>query len=531
MSSVISLFIPSQFPRIALTSVGFCAFFAVSLMLYYSLPKSAQRGVLLLSSAAFFVLSCAPQAGAYLLFASFAAYGAPLLGARFPKMKKPLCAVAAVIILAILAVLKYSNFIVINYNYAVKVMHRLFHTDFALRGYFSFLAPLGISFYTLMLVGYLLDCRSDKTEPERNFFSFLLFALWWPQLTSGPITRYEQISPQFCARRTFDYATVSRGIVRMLWGFFQKIVVAGHAVLIQQTYLGEPGKYDGFYVWIGMAAGVLQLYSDFNGCMDIVLGASECFGIRLPENFNVPFAATTVTEFWRRWHITLGRWLHDYVFFPVFGSKPVIRIKGALTARKKRKLANKIAMYTASGAVWFCMGLWHGGTWKYIIGNGLWYFAVTTLEQELAPLGRKIIGRLGIKTDCFSWRLFQRVRTFAFFCVGTTFFYASSLRNALRILKHSVMHFNPLVVFSISLEEFGMNYLHRAVFAVGVVALFAVDMTKHRLSLCGAGEEQPLRTALSQQNAAFRWLLYWTALTLIILSSTLSTQEFLYAQF
>lgn len=526
-----SLFFPSEFPRFPLTSMSFVFFFATALTLYYAVPKRAQWGTLLFASAAFFVFSTEPFTGIYLLAAALIAYLSALLGKRFSAAKSVLTALGIIAIIGVLAVLKYSNFVIINLNYAIKIFRKIFHVERALLPHFSFAAPLGISFYTLILVGYILDCSTGKIEPQKNFLKFLLFASYWPQMTSGPIARYEQISSQLYERRTFDYSAVTQGMVRMAWGFFQKIVIVGHVVLIQKYYLGEPGKYDGFYVWIGMAAGVLQLYADFNGCMDIVLGASECFGIRLPENFNVPFAATTVTEFWRRWHITLGRWLHDYVFFRVMGSKVVIKIKNFLIEKKQRKLANKVAMYGASGVVWLCMGLWHGGTWKYIIGNGLWYFIVTTLEQELAPLGRKITKRFGIKTEAFSWRLFQRFRTFVFFCIGTTFFYASTMRNALRLLKHSLTHFNPLVIFTLSLEDYGLNYLHRAIFVLSVIALIVVDAVRYRSSLENSDGVGAVRSVLQKQNAAFRWILYWAMITMIVLSSTLSTQEFLYAQF
>ena len=527
MLALFSLFIPSELPQLSLASIAFCAFFAVSLALYYLLPRVCQWGILLLSSIIFFVFSCNPLMILYLLGASIIAYFTALLGTK----KKVLYTAGILAVLAILVILKYANFLVINYNYAVKILRKLFHANLSTRSPFSFLAPLGLSFYTLMLIGYIADCQSGKQEPERNFFKFLLFTCYWPQMTSGPISRYGQLSPQIYERRSFDCDAVSQGIVRMTWGFFQKLVIAGHAVLIQEFYLGEVGKYEGFYVWIGMAAGVLQLYSDFNGCMDIVLGASECFGIRLPEKFNVPFAATTVTEFWRRWHITLGRWLHDYVFFRVMGSKLVIKIKNTLISHKKRKLANKIAMYGSSGVVWLCMGLWHGGTWRYIIGNGLWYYLVTTIEQECMPLGRKLTAKLGIKTDTFSWRLFCRFRTFVLFCIGTSFFYTTTMLSAFELLVHSIRHFNPLVLFTISLEDFQMNYLHRAMFVMGVIALIIVDSVRYCTSLKNSDGNGSVRAVLQKQNAFFRWILYWGMLTMIILSSTLSTQEFLYAQF
>ena len=531
MSDLLSLFIPSGLPQIPLTSFAFCVFFAVTLALYYLLPRACQWGILLFSSIIFFVFSCSPLTILYLAGASAVAYFTALSGTKNLALRKAIFTAGILSVLGILIILKYTNFLVINYNYAVKILRKIFPVSLSPHPRFTFPAPFGLSFYTLMLIAYLADCYAGKIEAERNFFKFLLFTCYWPQMTSGPISRYEQLAPQFNERRSFDYSVVSQGVVRMLWGFLQKIVISGHAVLIQQAYLGEVGKYDGFYVWIGMAAGVLQLYTDFNGCMDIVLGASECFGIRLPENFNVPFAATTVTEFWRRWHITLGRWLHDYVFFRVMGSRFVIKIKNALISRKKRKLANKVAMYGSSGVVWLCMGLWHGGTWRYIIGNGLWYFLVTTIEQECMPLGRKLTAKLGIKTDTFSWRFFCRFRTFVLFCIGTTFFYAQTMQGALRLLWHSIKHFNPLVLFTISLEDFQMNYLHRAIFVLSVIALVAVDAIRYRISLGSPDGLGSVRSVLQKQNSFFRWILYWGMLTMIILSSTLSTQEFLYAQF
>ena len=220
MQEFISLFLPTALPRFSLTSLGFCSFFAISIFFYYSIPKKIQWGFLLFASLAFFVFSCEPWTIFYLIGASFVSYSAAILGENFPKRRNIFCSVGIFLVLLILAVLKYSNFLVINWNYAVKIFHKIFHLDFARQNYFQFLAPIGISFYTLMLTGYLLDYSTGKIEVQKNFFKFLLFASYFPQLTSGPISRYEQISNQIYEKHDFDYSAVSEGIVRMAWGFF-----------------------------------------------------------------------------------------------------------------------------------------------------------------------------------------------------------------------------------------------------------------------------------------------------------------------
>lgn len=389
----------------------------------------------------------------------------------------------------------------------------------------SSLAPLGISFYTLQLAGYLIQVNDGGLPAEHNFFRLALFGSYFPQLTSGPISRYEDLGVQFQKRRNFDYQKVTFGFQRMVWGFFKKLVISERAAVPANMVFGDYGIYNGFYVVVGVAFFAVQLYCDFSGCMDIVIGMSEVLGIPLADNFQSPFFSRSMAEFWRRWHITLGTWCRDYIFYPLQKTAPFDRIRTVSVRRLGKKRGRKVPMYLAMFLMWFCVGFWHGGLLKYIIGSGLLHFCYIFVEQEGTPLWKRINAFFHINPESGGHIAFQRVRTFLLVCSGFIFFRADSFSAAIHMF--SAMTTWNAAVFSLKgFLALGLDLSDLLIFFLSVILLAYVESLQQKGSV---------RVMIAGQNLVIRWLLFLALLFIVIIFGEygpgFNSESFIYAQF
>ena len=507
-----------------LTSFEFICFFLLSLGGYYIVPRRWQWAALLIYSAAFFLLSATPYTIVYLLVS---AVGTALcarqigrcLAAGKKKNAKEYLVLGIIINVAMLAALKYNGFIINNVNRVLSLVHSSVRIPLA-----AWAAPLGISFYTMTALAYLLDSYWGITEPERNIAKGALLVGYWPQLTSGPISRHGDMGSLYEGHK-FDYRAVTFGLQRMLWGVFKKLVISARLGVIVDTIYGNTEQYNGLYIWLAAALFMMQLYTDFSGCMDIIIGASECYGVTLPENFRTPFFSRSVQEFWQRWHITLGEWMRDYIMYPVMRSGTWRKLTKWVKAHWGKKAAKQLPSYLGMLCVWLLMGIWHGGSWKFIIGMGLWFWAMITLAQVFEPVFKKLISLLKIDTECFSWHLFQSLRVFVLVCIGNMFFRLDGLITTLRVMKAG-LHWNPEIFFNGSLFELGLSKpeFWAAVISLGVLLLISLLQEK--------GDN--VRTRLERQNLVF----YMAVLLVLVLSiiligqyGTYNEQDFLYQNF
>lgn len=482
----------------SLTSISFLLFFAISLLFYYILPKKYQGIELLIFSILFYLFSATIYTVLYLVI-SIVTTTISIRKIVFykkigeDKKAKSMLWIGIAVNLGILALLKYSNFFVININ----LLSSLFNWNITIHK-LTFTAPMGISFYTMQIIGYLLDSYWEIITPETSFFKNALFIGYYPQLTSGPISRYQQISSQLYSTHHFEEQTVVFGLWRILWGFFKKLVLSARIGIIVDTIYADPIMYSGFYIWLAAALFMFQLYTDFSGCMDIILGTSECYGIRLPENFRTPFFSRTVQEFWQRWHITLGSWMKDYILYPILKSTPWQKLTQKIKIYFGKKAAKQIPAYSGMLCVWLLIGLWHGGSWKYILGQGLWFWLMITLSQIFSPLLKKIIAFFHINTDCFSWHLFQSLRVFCLVCFGNMFFRLNGLFTTIKTMKLGFSCWNPEIFFDGSLYSLGLDRpnVHLTVFGLGILLLVSV-----------LNEKENIRKQLAKQNLVFRWFI------------------------
>lgn len=297
------------------TSFYFLCFYACILIIYYLIPAKLQWVFLLVSSIAYYLLSGNGILILYPLAACLTAYAGIFVMGRTSDGRKRRTALVFVILLLIgsLFVLKYINFGINTIN---GVMGILGWKQNVISG-FHFLIPLGISFYTFSILGYVIDVYNQIAEPQKNFFKMALYGMYFPAILSGPVLRYREDGEQFFQPHPFDYKQVTFGFQRMLWGFFKTLVISERMNLVVNTVYDNYLGYSGVYIWIATICYAFQLYTNFSGGMDIALGISQTFGLKLPENFERPFFAKTISEYWRRWHITLGVWMREYVFYPL----------------------------------------------------------------------------------------------------------------------------------------------------------------------------------------------------------------------
>ena len=485
----------------SLTSLIFFAAFVISLIVYYIVPKRMQWILLLIYSVLFLAVSSSPLTLIY--FAASVIVTTVCVKVIEKGKSKFALAVGIILNIGILAVLKYHYFFITNANAILNSLHIGTQLpDFQIEP----AAPIGISFYTMMIIAYLLDTYWGVTSAEKGLFRNALFIGYWPLLTSGPIVRHEQMKEELFAEHTLDPEEIAAGLQRMLWGVFKKIVISARLGVMVDTIYSNISQYQGLYLILAMGMFLLQLYTDFSGCMDIIIGASQCYGIKLPENFNHPFRARSVQEYWQRWHITLGLWLRDYVMYPLLRTGWMRKLNSALKKRFGRKAAGQVTTYLGMLAVWLLIGLWHGGDWKYILGMGLWFYACIVLGELLKPLFGRIIKLLRINTETAGWHLFQSCRVFVLAAIGNVYFRLPSVKVAHEVFKRSVAVWNPWVLFDGSLYQLGLSEKNCRLLVICLLILVIVEFIQ---------QKESMRVVIRRQNLVFRWGIWLMLITAI----------------
>ena len=278
-----------------------------------------------------------------------------------------------------LIVLKYSKFLGTNINSLFEVMNLPIQMPIP-----QFIMPIGISFYTLQAISYIIDVYKEKIKADKNLGRLALFISFFPQIMEGPICRYDQTANSLWEGKRTTYKGLTFGVQRILFGLMKKIIIVDRVNPLILEIFNNYSNYDGGIIAIGMVLYTLQLYMDFSGVMDIVIGTAEIFGVKMPENFKQPFFSKTISEFWTRWHITLGAWFRDYIYYPVCLTDKCKKI----TSWGRKKIGNYYGPLLASSialfCVWICNGLWHGSAWSYIF-FGMYHFVLILLGRISVP--------------------------------------------------------------------------------------------------------------------------------------------------
>ena len=327
--------------------------------------------------------------------------------------------------------------------------------------------PVGISFYLLQCVAYCVDVYRGKVPAERNILKFALFVSFFPQMTQGPIGRYDTLSRELSVGREYDPRKVSRGLARMQWGYFKKLVIADRLSAPVAALKGSFGP--GFLLLTVLYT--VRLYADFTGGMDMALGAARALGIRLEENFDRPFSAKSVAEYWRRWHITLGRWMKEYVFYPLCVSPPLLRL-GRAARKRLGSRGKRVSVYIATGITWLATGLWHGVTPNFLLW-GMLNCAFVLISQELAPLYARFHKRFGWKGK----------RWYAYFEMARTFFLMNLIR-ACDLFPNPIDYVNRLasLVRWGRVPDLGLEAAEWWILALGTALMFGAEGHREKLS-------------------------------------------------
>jgi alginate O-acetyltransferase complex protein AlgI len=387
------------------TSPVFLFFFLpVAVAVYFAVPRRLRpvRNAWLLAASFFFYWSGEPRFTAVLAVSCLVNWAAALLAAPGRRFRHFFLALAIAANLALLAVYKYAVF-------ATEQCNWIFGTAFRIP---AIALPLGISFFTFQAMSYVLDVHAGKSPPRANPLDVALYVVLFPQLIAGPIVRYGTVEAEIRGRRE-NWRDFSAGLCRFAEGFAKKMLLANPlGIVADSAFDGAdwilPATEGGgvFLAWLGAVAFALQIYFDFSGYSDMAIGLGRVFGFHFDENFLHPYASRSVSEFWRRWHVSMGTWFRDYVYFPLGGSRVRTRL---------RLVANLLA-------VWFLTGLWHGANWTFILW-GLFYFVLIAAEK-LSGVAKRVRGPL---LSAFGW-----VATMSFVLFGWVLFRADSVSGALR---------------------------------------------------------------------------------------------------
>lgn len=484
----------------SVVSLEFFVFFLLVAIVYYILPGRFQWIWLLLASLYFYIDNSAWYQALFFFIYVLVNYLLSLgMGEDHPRGKK-FYLTALIFDITLLAVFKYAAFF---YDILIEVFNVL-HIDIETEmcryiiSLLKELAPGRISYFALIVIGYISDVYWGKVKVQKNPGKMLLFTSYFPQMTSGPIVQYEDMEGSlFGEKHRFSYERFIFGIERVLWGVFKKLVISERCAVIVNTIYGDYNTYNGLYVPVAAVFFVLQLYTDFSGLMDIVLGFSQSLQIDLPENFDTPFYSENLSEFWRRWHITLGAFLRDYVLFPVQNSKFFKNMRKKFRKKFGKDYEKKfnLPLYLSLLISWFLIGLWHGGGWNYIFGSGLYMWFMIVLGDLTSPFFVSLADRLHINTGCFSFRLFKRARTAIAFMFGLSFFRAETLRDGFDMWKGAFSGFNPWIFFDRSMYELGLEKGELEICFIGIAMLFIVSLLQQRGSV---------REMLARQNYLFR---------------------------
>lgn len=505
----------SSVNSMSITSFSFLVLISVGVLLYYTLPSKIQWIELLVLSIVFYIYAAVPYTIIYLIISTLIVYISTLFmdkerqkAAR--KQTIPLVATVVAIIINVLIwfVIKGKG---IWLPVANSLLSHIYIAKVDALINMEIIAAFGMGYYTLQVVGYLIDCYWGNIKPQKNPLKLFLFTAYFPQLTTGPISRYAQLEALYEGHK-FQYNNIAFGAQRILWGFVKKIVLAERVGVLVSAITSNSDKYTGFYSWLVILLYPIQMYADFSGCMDIVLGVSEMFDIHLAENFRNPFFARTSQEFWQRWHITLGTWAKDYVLYPLLKSKSMIKF-GKFTKKKfGRKMGKFLVNVVGMFVLWMVMGVWHGG-WQYIAGVSLWYWIVLMLGELLSPVFQKMTTMLNMKTESFSWHMFQSCRTYIIYAIGATFFCVgvakgiALLQDAWKVIFVKD-YANPWIFFDGSLLDLGISYGDINIVLISVLMLIVVAVLREKYGYA--------RMWIKNQSFIFRWLI-WIGLLIFVL--------------
>lgn len=489
----------------------FAVFLPLVIIVYQLVPKKF-RFIAMLAANYLFFFMCSKWLVVYLIVSTLITHFVGLWLERADstaladvvkqtRRKRRILLVGILSNLGILIVLKYFNFLGSN----IIGLANLFGLDVTYNA-IDFLVPIGVSYYTLEIIGYLTDVYRNTQKAEHNLAKTALFLSFFPQIMEGPIARFHQTADKLYEGESIRYINIKNGYQRILWGLAKKIIIADRLAPAVSEIFNSYSLMGGFYVIVGAALYTCQLYMEFSGCMDIIIGTGEIFGINLPENFRQPFLAKNASEFWRRWHITLGTWFKDYIFYTVSLAKPVKKFAKKVKNRFGKNVSKFVAPTVALFCVWSCNGLWHGPKWTFIF-YGMYYFVIIFVENITEAPIEKLTSKLKINRESKIYRGFQSVKLFMIVIVGELFFRADTVKEGFIMIGRVFTDFGIKTIVS-DYSMLGLDTFDWIIVALGVFAVSFVGIL-HEKGIS-------VREKIATWSTPVRWVFWYAGIMAIV---------------
>lgn len=501
-------------------SVHFMIFYPIVIILYFLAPKKL-RNVCLLLASYYFYMSWNPKYALLIVISTLVTFicgiGIEKIRLLYPngfiKGREERKAVSIfltglIVNFSILTVFKYGNFFLDSIDFVL----RFFHMD-GLPARIDLLLPVGISFYTFQAVGYMIDVYRGRVKAEKNLITYALFVSFFPQLVAGPIERSENLLQQMQSIekiKLWNAKRVTAGAILMIWGLFMKMVIADRISILVNTVFDQYRMYGSTELIVAAIGFSIQIYCDFASYSLIAIGSARVMGFELMENFNTPYFAVGIRDFWSRWHISLSTWFRDYIYIPLGGNR-----KGRL-----RKAVNIMIVFLISG-------LWHGAAWKFVAWGGIHGF-YQIMEDTLSVPYARICDRLKVKTACFSYRLLQTAFSFCLIVLAWIFFRADTIMDALRFIKRIWEKPTPWILFNGGIYELGLDRVEMNILCFSLLLLLLVDLVRYT-------KKQTIDMFLMEQNIWFEWAVIIGLILMLFVfgeyGPTFDAQQFIYFQF
>lgn len=488
-------------------SYSFMLFFPIVLAIYFVVPKKA-RHIWLLVASYYFYMGWNAKYALLIAFSTVTTYACGIMIEKIQSHKKMIVAGSLCINLGILFFFKYFDFLLDNVNHVLSI----FGVNSLSKG-FDVLLPVGISFYTFQALGYTLDVYHGDIKAEKDFLRYALFVSFFPQLVAGPIERSGNLLKQMDHIediKVWNYERITQGATLMLWGYFMKMVIADRVSILVDQVFDAYWMYGSIELMLAAALFSIQIYCDFASYSQIAIGAAKVMGFDLMENFNTPFLATSIKDFWRRWHISLSGWFRDYLYIPLGGSRQ----------GQWKKYRNILITFMVSG-------LWHGASWTYVMW-GFLHSIYQIIGELLMPIRTKFVKACKVNEKAFSFTFGKMLVTFALVSLAFVFFRAKTIKDACIMVCHMVTKWNPWVLFDQSLYQLGLDVTQVHILVVALVILLLVDLIHYF-------KKENLDVFLKTQNLWFRWMVLLGLILFIVIYGSYGTgfsaQQFIYFQF
>lgn len=437
---------------------------------------------------------------------------------KYQKKRKGVLQAVLFLNLGILIVLKICKFLNISLIGMI--------TGSEATGALAILMPLGISYYTFSVVGYLLDVYWKRYSYEPSYLRFLTWTIYFPHIVQGPISRYNQLGAELKKELSLSWINFKYGMELILWGYFKKLVIADRiSVYINTVYDDTDALKIGCVCITALVLDAVQIYTDFSGYVDIVTGISQIFGVKLEKNFNHPFLSRTVPEFWRRWHMSLGGWFKDYVYYPVSVSRVCKKLSKKLRGKISDKNISLVLTVIPVMCTWVLTGLWHGTGVGYLAW-GIYYGVLITLSVSFSDNINAFWKKCKVNTNCFSWRLFQHIKIFCIFMGGRFLGSTMGMSTRVQMIKSIIGDLLAGNIWSDQIFTYGLNQFNFVILVIAIVILILISNLQEKYSL---------RDVFERQNFVFKTVVLCAAFYVIFLWGVYETGydvgSFMYQQF